>query len=418
MKQSSKKKKTTDHSLAEVFDSFNETMTGLGSSYHELKDRIQELNIQISEKNKQLEDNFYEVNRLRWFFDSILNSMTDGVIVVDTSGKVVLFNRGAENLTGFSGDEVLGKSYTHVFEKRVSERFSPLYTLTNGVPLNLEEKEIKTKSGKPVPVRYSTSLVSDSQDRTLGAVEVFSDLTRIKYLEKEMLQIKTQTALNQMARLMAHEIRNPLGGIRGYVDLIAESMEADDSKREMIDHILKSISRLDEIVANFQLYTRPVKPNFMEQDLKELISEVITFFKKDTNLKGKSIRIVMSSEPEDEIIRVRLDPMLMEQALMAVLDNAVKAMKLGGMIRVNIQKTTSLKRDRRERVTIGVTDSGEGMSEEVRKELFAPFFTTRENGLGLGLALAHNFIALHGGDIIVESELGIGSTVSFVLPTI
>lgn len=134
MAQASKKKNKNDTPLAEAFDSFNATVTGLGASYRELKNRIQELNIQISEKNKQLEENFYEVNRLRWFFDSILNSMTDGVIVVDTAGKVVLFNAGAEKMTGFSSEEVLGKAYTKVFGKRVSERFSPPYPEKRCVP--------------------------------------------------------------------------------------------------------------------------------------------------------------------------------------------------------------------------------------------------------------------------------------------
>jgi len=418
MAQASKKKNKNDTPLAEAFDSFNATVTGLGASYRELKNRIQELNIQISEKNKQLEENFYEVNRLRWFFDSILNSMTDGVIVVDTAGKVVLFNAGAEKMTGFSSEEVLGKAYTKVFGKRVSERFSPLFTLKNGVSLLLEEKEIIAKSGKSVPVRYSTSLVADNQDRTLGAVEVLNDLTRIKVLEKEMLQIKTQSALSQMALLMAHEIRNPLGGIRGYVDLIAESMDEDDSRREMVNHILESISRLDEIVANFQLFTRPVKPNFVELDFIQFINEVLTFFEQRENLKEKSIQLNENFDALAQPVRVQIDPILMEQALMAVLDNALKAMNIGGVIRIEVCRKPSLKGYVRDQVLLLISDSGEGMSEDVLKNLFTPFFTTREKGLGLGLALARNFISIMRGDIQVESEKGIGTTVTFVLPTI
>ena len=402
--------------LADAFDSFNTSVEGLGSSYQELKERIQELNVQISEKNKKLEENFYEVNRLRWFFDSILNSMTDGVIVIDTSGRIVLFNGGAERLTGFTNQDVLGKTYKQVFGNKISQRFSPLFTLAEGLPLLLEEKEIQTKSGKSVPVRYSTSLVSDSQNRTLGAVEVLSDLSRIKRLEKEMQQIKTQSALSQMACLMAHEIRNPLGGIRGYVDLIAESLKKDDPRKQMVDHILKSILRLDEIVANFQLFTRPVKPHFEEVDLSNFINDVLTFFEESAGLKKKSIQLAINLDEENHPIRARIDPILMEQTLLAVLDNAVKAMQMGGVIRVELARGLSFQKYGENVVSIIIADSGEGMSKDVLQELFTPFYTTREKGLGLGLSLARNFISLQRGDIFVESEEGMGTTVTIVLP--
>jgi two-component system sensor histidine kinase AtoS len=418
MTRSRKKQNRQASPLANAFDSFNASVEGLGSSYQELKERIQELNVQISEKNKKLEENFYEVNRLRWFFDSILNSMTDGVIVVDTSGRIVLFNGGAEKLTGFTNQDVLGKTYTQVFGSKVSQRFSPLFTLTEGLPLLLEEKEIQTKSGKSVPVRYSTSLVSDSQNRTLGAVEVLSNLTHTKRLEKEMQQIKTQSALSQMACLMAHEIRNPLGGIRGYVDLIAESFEKDDPRKKMVDHILKSILRLDEIVANFQLFTRPVKPHFEEIDLSRFLADVLTFFQDSSGLKEKSIQLVANLDKENQPIRVRIDPILLEQCLLAVLDNAVKAMNMGGVIRVELAHGVSLQKRSEKVVSIIITDSGEGISKDVLKELFMPFYTTREKGLGLGLSMARNFISLQRGDIFVESEEGMGTTVTIVLPLI
>jgi len=415
-KRFSKKNNKINDPLVNALDSFNATLSDLGSSYQELMERIRELNTQISEKNQQLEENFYEANRLRRFLNAILNSIADGVVVIDTGGKIVLFNRSAENLTDFSGEEVIGKLYTKVFGKHVSERFSPLYTLTSGVSLLSEEKEIVTKSGKHLPVRYSTSLVTDSQERTLGAVEVFSDLTRIKELEKEMQVIKTQAALNQMVGLVAHEIRNPLGGIRGYVDLLAESMEENDPRRKMVDHIIESIVRLDEIVANFHFYTRPVEPHFVEMDLKTFLRDVLNFFEQKAHIESKSIRLVSNLGSEKEPVKLRIDPVLLEQAVLAVLDNGVKAMKNGGTLRVELQEEKSPGENTRENVSIIITDSGEGMSREVIEKLFTPFFTTRERGLGLGLSLAQNFVSLHRGNIFVDSEKGMGSTVTIVLP--
>lgn len=404
------------HLLTHVLDSFNTTIAGLDSSYRELKERIRQLNVQLSEKNKQLEENLYEVNRLRRFLDAILNSMSDGVIVVDTDGKIVLFNGGAENLTGYSGREVLGEPYSHVFGKRVSERFSPLYTLVEGVPLLSEEKEIQTKGGNHVPVRYSTSLVTDSHDRVLGAVEVLSDLTRIKRLERTMQQVKTQAALNKMAGLVAHEVRNPLGGVRGYVDLIAESMEEDDPRRKMLDDVIESVKRLDEIVLSFQLYARPVTPHFEEMDVCGFVGDVLTFFDQDAGLEEKGIRLVVTLSSEAKGMKVRSDPVLLEQAILVVLDNGVKAMEAGGTLRVEVREERSVNDRMKDRLAIVVSDTGVGMGEEILTKLFTPFFTTRERGMGLGLAVAQNFVRLQHGDIFVESEEGKGSTVTIVLP--
>ena len=410
-----KRSKSSQGTIANAFDTFNSSVSELGQNYQELKQNIQELNLQITEKNKQLEENFYKVNQLRWFFDSILNSMTDGIIVIDPEATIVLFNEGAERLTGYAKHEVLGRPYVEVFGRGVSPRFSPLHTLSEGKALYLEEKQLPTQSGQPIPVRYSTALVTEGNGQVLGALEVFSDLTRIKRLEKEMLQIKTQAALNQMAALVAHEVRNPLGGIRGYVDLIAESFDADDPRREMVRHINDSIVRLDEIVANFNHFTRPVKPYFEETDFKGYLHDVLGYFLQSDEAKTAGISLVDNLETLPDPLRLTLDPILFEQAIMSVLNNAVKAGPQGAAIHVTVQPSRRGERGK-EYVAVAISDAGVGMSGEVIQKLFTPFFTTREKGLGLGLALAKNFIGLHHGDILVESELGVGTTVTLMLP--
>lgn len=402
--------------LVHALDSFNTTISSLGTSYRDLKSRIEELNVQISEKNQQLEENFYKVNRLRWFFDSILNSMTNGVIVIDTSGKIVLFNRGAEKLTGYLQKEIIGESYKKIFGRKISERFTPLHTLAKGDALYLEEKELEIKSGASLQVRYSTSLVADSQDQILGAVEVFSDLTRIKRLENEMQQIQTQGALNQMAGLVAHEIRNPLGGIRGYVDLLEESMDKKDTRRKMTDQIIQSVNKLEETVSNFLLFTRPVEPCFKKMDVYRFVKDVCHYFEQSQTMKKNGIRLEQAGGSDIHSIQISMDPILMEQALLAILDNAFKAMKMGGTLNVEIENHKSSGDQKNNYIVIAVSDTGEGMTETVLNQIFTPFFTTRERGMGLGLSLSRNIISLHHGEIFVKSEKTMGTTVSIHLP--
>ncbi len=416
MTAKSKREKQPQSSITNALDSFNATVSNLGCSYDVLKKEIQDLNLQLEGKNRQLEENLYEVNRLRRFLDSILNSMTDGVIVVDTVGKIILFNGGAEKLTGFRSEEVLGELYQNVFGKKVSKRFSPLYTMASGEALFLEEKEIKSKLGSFISVRYSTSLLTDNHNQAVGAVEVISDLTRIKRLEKEMQQIKTQTALNQMAALVAHEIRNPLGGIRGYVDLLAESIEAKDPRRSMLENINTSIRRLDEIVANFQLFTRPVKPHLEVFDICKFVEEVANYFERSTGFGNLGIRQMLHCPDSTEGVCVMCDPVLLEQALFMIMDNSVKAMPQGGTLRIEIQVTPLSKGKSTGRVNIIISDTGVGIPDTVLGDIFTPFFTTREKGMGLGLSLARNFISVQHGDILIDSEEGAGTSVTIVLP--
>lgn len=404
-------------SIADAFNSFNSTVSGLGSSYHELKEQVNALNVQLSEKNQQLEENLQEVDRLRGFLDSILHNLTDAVVVINIQGEIVLFNGSAEKLTGYQKSEILGKAYLDVFGETISERFSPVYTLRHNKPLYLEEKEIKHKSGVKLPVRYSTSLVKDNLNQIVGAVEVISDLSRMKRWESELQRIKTQTALNQMAGLVAHEIRTPLGGVRGYVDLLAESLEENDACQHMLTQIVDSVKRLEKTVNNFQMYAQPVKPRFEQTDLIRYFNEIIEYFTSSNQLNLKKIQIQFKVEPEQDALPVIIDPLLLEQALLAILDNSVKALHEGGIIRILVRPSqNSLLSDDSKQLRIQISDNGVGMPNDILNQLFTPFFTTREHGTGLGLALAKNFIKIHHGDIAVESKLEQGSTVTILLP--
>ncbi len=415
--QSQKNKNKSKKELSDAFDMFNSAISGLGSSYKALTDQIQDFDFELSDKNQRLQDNLYEVNRLRRFLDSILHNMSDAVIVINTDGEIVLFNGSAEKLTGYTRDEVSGKRYVDIFGEKISERFSPLYTLHQKKMLYMEEKAIKRKSGETIPVRYSTSLVTDNLDRIVGVVEVLSDLTLVKRLESEMQRIKTQTALNQMAGLVAHEIRTPLGGVRGYVDLLSESLEKDDKCQEMLSNIVTSVQRLEKTVSNFQMFSKPVKPQFGETDIIRYLTEVFDYFKKSNSLTDKGIRFSFTVQSKVESLPVRLDPMLFEQALLAVLDNAVKSMEKGGTVRAVLQTERSgISSGNQSQISLEISDTGSGMTKDVIDKLFTPFFTTREHGTGLGLALAKNFMKIHHGDIYIESQPAEGTIVTIILP--
>ena len=416
MKKSDAQKGSEEDFLSSALNAFKADVSGLDSSYRDLNERIQELDIELSNQNKRLEESLLEVNRLRLFLDSILNSMSDGVVVIDTTGHIVLFNEGIEHLTGYSREEVNGKRYADVFGRHVSNRFSPIYTLETGISLNLEEKSVRTKTGQTIPVQYSTARVTTSSNQVLGVVEVLSDLTRIKRLEKAMQQIKTQTALNQMAKLVAHEIRTPLGGIRGYVDLLSESLDKDDKTQTMLKQIVISVNRLNDTITKFQQFARPVKPQFEAIEIVPFIRELVDFFEQSETLMDRKIRVSTALLAEWTNLKVRVDPILLEQSLLAVMDNAIKAMPAGGSLRVELQQQMNLFGKKNGYISILISDTGIGMSREVQEQMFTPFFTTREMGMGLSLAVVRNFATMHHGEVLVESAEHQGTTVTITIP--
>ncbi|MBN1781644.1 PAS domain S-box protein [bacterium] len=410
---SSKKKITPDFHFIEAFADFHSEMTDLETSYQALSNEIQTLNKSLSIKTGELETRLEKAHRLQQFLDSILNSITEGVIVIDSRERIVLFNRGAEILTEYSRDSVIGKKYMDMIGSRYTQRFSPGYTLKYGEALLHQEKEIITRSGQKVPVRFSTTPVYDQQGRLSGVVEVMTDLKRLKQLEAVMQRLKTQASLAHMAGLVAHEIRNPLGGLLGHVDLLMQSQNPGE-QQATLDAIKTSINQINHIVNRFQLFSKPVQPHFQSVDLNKFILDVIQIFKKNNQPDPDRILIEFRPVTSKPVPLWNIDPLLMEQVLLDIMDNAEKAIQDRGKIVIRLRKKSKPARDRA--MIISISDSGIGMDDAVLNQLFVPFFTTRARGMGLSLAVARNFVHFHRGEIDIKSEVGRGSTFSIKLP--
>ncbi|MDZ7261708.1 MAG: PAS domain S-box protein [candidate division KSB1 bacterium] len=149
------------------------------------------------------------------YLDYIIENMTSGLIVIDLTGKITVFNRAAEEISKFKRELVIGRSYSEIFREDAESRNSLLYTLKYNNPVLNAESVIVSLNGEMIPIRFSTSLVKDNNGLLLGAMKIFHDLTEIKKLEDEIQQTRTLAALGEMAASIAHEIRNPLGGIGG-----------------------------------------------------------------------------------------------------------------------------------------------------------------------------------------------------------
>jgi len=272
-----------------------------------------------------------------------------------------------------------------------------LYLLIGGVTGVLSQMERNQR------MRYEESLIRlDESHRKL------KEQTDVLFQTEEQLRRADRlTALGELSAGMAHEIRNPLGSIKGAVEILKDDYSSDDAKYEFIQILLKETDRLNNIVQEFLGFARPKQPSFQQADLNEALDSVLTLTAQEARKAG--IRLEKRLDPG--IGKRSLDAGLLKQAFLNLVLNAIQAMPQGGVLTVE----SSL---RDGAIEVKIKDTGSGISEESRKKLFSPFFTTKKNGTGLGLAITYRIVENHRGRIDVASEPGKGATFTVTIPAV
>jgi len=402
----------------ESFEAFNKIINDLQRQYLSLEKEYREQGRELGEINYQLRRTIADNRAVTSFLNSILVSLTSGVIAVDQNGIITHFNPAAERITGTAVGRALGYKYDEVVTAKRGGNFSALDTILSGVEFDSEEKVIIDNFGEEIPVSVSTSLLSHDGEESYGAVEIFFDLTKIKKLEDEVTRVKTLAALGEMAATVAHEVRNPLGGIGGFAALLKRELEGDKSKIQLVDKIITGVNILNQTVTALLDYTRRDQLNLHEVSLTRLIEESVEYECADRS--DCQPRVQVEVKIEDRDLRLRCDPHLMRQVLLNLLRNGREAMPLGGQLTIRAAQLADDKTLQvpSPAVAIEIQDTGEGIPEDIRDKIFRPFFSTKHknNGSGLGLASVWKTVQAHGGNVSVLSEVGKGSTFKIVLP--
>ena len=432
----SDKKPETIEFLKGLIESFNKSAAGLKEAYLTLQNKFDKLNLKLEETNIELKHSLDEQERLSNYLTNILESLSSGVLVVDTRGVITHFNRGAEVITGINIDDAINKPYRKVMGTDTPEELTPLWVLTNNESRLQMEKTVLSKRGDNIPVGFSISPLLNSSGDLLGAVEIFMDMSKIKVLEDELSRMDKLAALGQMSATMAHKIRNPLGGIVGYAGLLGNSFDKDDKFKRHVCKIIEGVEKIEHIITSVLAYNSLLNISPREVDLSEMVNDLIFLVKHDlseNNISGIGFTI---SQP-DEPVKVEADTDQLKSALLNILWNGIEAIESEGNIDIRIipgssqmkfscpltsellrkmRNSSKLLKSQRPCNMITVTDSGTGMDEDIIKNLFVPFFTTKEKGIGLGLASAQKIIDAHHGETWIESILNIGTAVGIILP--
>ena len=352
-------------------------------------------------------------------YEAVLAGLPDAVIAVDAGLRVIFWNAAAEELTARSARRAQGRLVKEVFAPSASVVSRMAETLATGESRSEADTVLDGLDGRAVPVSLVTAPLFARDGTVEGAVAVLRDLSRIRQLENEVRRGETLAAAGRMAVGVAHEIRNPLGAIRGAVQLLARELPPELRLAEYTDVLLKEVDRVNRIIETLLDLGRPVQIRRVPLNLHQILERVILLTEESASAAGVSL--ARRYDPSLPPILGDEDRLL--QVFHNLVGNAIDAMKAGGRLTVLTRVSLNplygkmdLGGGQRTMVEVAVADEGAGIPEAARARIFDPFFTTKERGLGLGLAVCHRVLDEHRGAIHVDSVEGRGTTVTCFLP--
>jgi PAS domain S-box-containing protein len=352
---------------------------------------------------------FQELRRKQEINVGIINSATDAIVTINEDHIIVGYNKGAEQILGYTREEALGQDLKLIVPppyKEAHKDYVRRYVATRQphvigkhVRLNAQRRD-----GTEFPMSISFSVAEVRGN--LYFTGVIRDISETKEMEDRLLQSERLAAVGNTVTHIAHEIKNPLLIIGGFARQLLKATELDDKAKQKLAIIAEEVGRLEEMVAEMRDFVRPPAAHKTPGRLESLVDEVLEFFKD--NFQENHIQV--KRRLEGPIPQLNFDAKQIRQVLINLLKNAVEAMPRGGELTVAVHVNGP-------HVEVRITDTGEGMAPEVAANIFQPYFTTKEKGTGLGLAICQFIIKeQHGGSILVESTPGQGSTFTIQLP--
>jgi two-component system sensor histidine kinase HydH len=344
------------------------------------------------------------VKRIKAFSDSVVENMPIGLLAVDTDGRIVSFNQTAEAVLQITAQEVLGKDAKEVLPK-------PLKSLPQelGTDKEIIEKEIECRleDGRMIPMDISVSRLAGDDGVSMGHIILFSDLTEIQELKREVERSQRLASLGRLAAGIAHEIRNPLSSIKGFATYFGERYRDVPEDRKTAEIMVKEVERLNRVIGQLLEFARPLAVKKKLTSMETTIHHSLKMIERDAQAKDIKVKTDFAHDVPD----VHIDPDRMNQVFLNLYLNAIEAMEHGGTVSVAFNQREDLKS-----VRITISDTGSGIKKKDLVHVFDPYFTTKQSGTGLGLAIVHNIIEAHNGEVRVESETGKGTTVTIILP--
>jgi PAS domain S-box-containing protein len=388
--------------LEKAFQVFMEKAAELEASHGLLQSKVDELTRELAVKVR-------EVEALKDHLSNVLESVADAVVAVDQDGLVTSFNRAAEDLFGRPEERCRGRLLRDV--GALAEPLSALVEqlLRGGERRRSEEREVTGADGTEAVLLLSAAPLRDASGRLMGAVASAQDVTQLRELERALARKERLAALGEMAAVLAHEIRNPLGGIQLYAGILARSRSLSAEELDVVGKLSKGVTGLNKLVEDMLAFAREMVAERATQDVRLPLEGALEQASAELEAKSAIVEKVGWERP----LNAAVDGDLLRRAVLNLLLNAAEAIEPGGRVRVECRVETSAGR---RQLVIRVCDDGRGLGPEEIEQVFNPFYTTKAKGTGLGLAVVSRIVAAHGGEVGAENREAGGACFAIRVP--
>jgi PAS domain S-box-containing protein len=376
---------------------------------NELRRQKEETRLLTEDLKKRLEkattskEKLYEdLLMLYSYNENILNSLDCGVMVMDLNKTITAFNRAAGEITGLAPDQVL---FGKTGGGKTLEAFSSFMQESIERPVTRQEIEMETPAGEKKTIGISSYHLKHRKERTVGVVCIFVDFTMVKILQEKLKRSEHLAMLGQMAACVAHELRNPLSSIEGFSELIISDTQETDERMKYARTISKEVKRIDATIQEILTFSRTTKPEKKPVRTNDLLSDIVESLRTVTKEPGVTIDWM----PAGNVPDLYGDEHQLRKVFSNLIQNSIQAIGSSGTVKVSA-------RAGEDGVLIEVEDNGPGIPKDIQPNIFMPFFTTKQKGTGLGLALARKIVEDHEGTIRLESDAGRGARFTVELP--
>jgi len=352
------------------------------------------------------------------YYATVIDSVGDGVIVVGRDGLITLCNPAAEEITGCSRRQALGAQFEKLFSHETTLLEMVAKTIRTGITISDHENVVVRSIGRITPVAVTCYPLMLADGENIGAILTLKDITYIRELEAAVRQADRLSTLGTLAAGLAHEVKNPLGGIKGAAQLLERELTEDSDLLEYTRVMIRETDRIDHIIRELLELASPRGLKLKPVNLHRVLGDILLLQKQA--VAERDISVVTQFDPS--IPDIMADEQMLTRLFLNLIRNAIDALGDTGQLKVTSRVLSDYRMAQNERrsrmVALEVSDDGPGIPQDDLENIWTPFFSTKSTGTGLGLTICHKIVAEHRGMIKVESDPGHGTKFTVLLPLV
>lgn len=367
---------------------------------------------QLTLVNQEMRSSFKNLDDEKIFTESIIRSLSSGLIVVDLEGMIVMANPNGILILNLFDSDPAGKSLASVLGDKAFHAMTDIHGKVSHIS---SEVTIRCIKGDKRTLGFTATNRKDATGRKMGLIISFSDITEDKYLHREMENMNRLRTVAEIATAVAHEVRNPLAGIKTMAQSIDESLGEKDSNKEYITRIIRQVNRLNNLLTEFFSYARPNKPQKVKTSLQAIISET----KILVSNRLYKMNIEFKEKYEKDLPDINVDFNQIQQVFLNLILNSIEAFKKSGLIEIIVEKINPPKKEMyrltypelksdANYVAVHFRDTGPGLDEGIAEKIFEPFYTTKHTGSGLGLSIVYRILKENNAVIHLDDNVAEG----------